>query len=731
MSRHTIALAQLAVLTALLPAAVAQQTGPPQGSREAMWPAPSAEDWAKPCLITWQRSYEDALAVSKETGKANLVCVNMDGEIASEHYAGIRYRQPEIAALYEPYVCVIASVYRHTPRDHDLDGNRILCPRFGSVTCGEHISIEPGLFDKFFEGQRVAPRHIGVELDSEEMYDVYYAFDTDTIFNALREGVENRGTVPLPETRSDRPLLDRVASRHSDDQAAVEEAYRAADPATRKALLEAAVESGGASVGLLRLAVFGFDVEASRIARRALAVTENPNSVDLISEALRVPMASEEREALLASLERLGQTSPRARTFATAHRGLASASSTLDVAAWSSSLAAVGRAEVVPDESVLTSWLESAGAESGARPDNAEARLEFAEASLALARAPGTDPKYARLMLLDGHGAALEAEQLGADGWRVHAAIALGAYDLGDIREAYDRAEAAVDEMPPGETSANAAHVLRLFAESRQRSIGRAVRMRREWPAEWITDVHAAYSVLADHPHGTDDHAAMHYDFLRWFGASQTPEILDRALARFPESWVLHDRLRGRVLRERGVAGLEPVYESMLQQVGASPNLQWFAGYASVVAAEFHRRGGDDEAALAAYDRAIAHYEAGAEANPSTTRSAAHYVAMALAGRARMALERGDLAAAKTEILAAFEREPWAAGSLDGLGIQPTATARMLLRRLMESGELEAAAEIQAGLDHLAELDPELVKLPPNERGGLPSPDARRFGGGR
>jgi len=79
-------------------------------SREEMWPAPTAEDWNRPCLIKWQRTWEDALAVSRETGKPILVCVNMDGEIASEHYAGIRYRDPEIAKLYEPYVCVIASV---------------------------------------------------------------------------------------------------------------------------------------------------------------------------------------------------------------------------------------------------------------------------------------------------------------------------------------------------------------------------------------------------------------------------------------------------------------------------------------------------------------------------------------------------------------------------------------------------------------------------------------------
>ena len=89
-----------------------------------MWYAPTAADWAKPCAIRWQRSWDDAVRLSQQTKKPILVCVNMDGEIASEHYAGVRYRDPEIAKLWEPYVCVIASVYRHTPRDHDDDGEQ-------------------------------------------------------------------------------------------------------------------------------------------------------------------------------------------------------------------------------------------------------------------------------------------------------------------------------------------------------------------------------------------------------------------------------------------------------------------------------------------------------------------------------------------------------------------------------------------------------------------------------
>ncbi len=69
--------------------------------REKMWPAPTAEDWKKPVLITFQRTWADAVAVARETGKPIMICVNMDGEIASEYYAGIAYRDPDIAKLFD------------------------------------------------------------------------------------------------------------------------------------------------------------------------------------------------------------------------------------------------------------------------------------------------------------------------------------------------------------------------------------------------------------------------------------------------------------------------------------------------------------------------------------------------------------------------------------------------------------------------------------------------------
>jgi hypothetical protein len=415
--------------------------GPQGASREAMWYAPTAEDWAKPCLVEFQRTWDDALAVAKRTQMPILVCVNMDGEIASEHYAGVRYRQPDKAALYEPYVCVIASVYRHTPRDYDEQGRRIPCPRFGSVTCGEHIAIEPMLYEQFMDGRRIAPRHIGVELEQggTEIYDVYYAFDTASVFTAIEKGAEGRE--PAPESR-DLPLEERVASRARTDRETVEKAYLTGDRVTRRRLLEGALRHQELDhVDLLRLALFGLDVELARLARAALAEADSEKAIDLIVETLRTPMDAAERDMLLAALERLGEEFPRARTLAAVQQGLAAPSTALDVSAWTAGLA--GAEYPAPAEwGAIEQRVEHEARASAERPADPEAQLALAEAALALAVDPQTAEilaadwrtasDYSRLHFEDARNAARQAEALGGDGWRLDAVLALSAYYLGE-----------------------------------------------------------------------------------------------------------------------------------------------------------------------------------------------------------------------------------------------------------------------------------------------------------
>lgn len=734
---HSILL-MLAALAASPSPALAQQDGLPAGvTREQMWYAPTSADWAKPVQISWQRTWEDALAVAQETGKAILVCVNMDGEIASEHYAGIRYRDPEIGKLYEPYVCVIASVYRHNPSDYDEAGNRIECPRFHGVTCGEHITMEPIVYDRFLDGQRVAPRHIMVELDGTETYDVFYAWDTDSVFRAIREGIENRERQPNPP-RGDRSLLDKVASRDADDRAEVEAAYVDGSAELKAALVQAALENPEAEQGgLLRLALYDLDENLNKMARVGLSKTNSTGSIDLILEAMRGVMPEEERESLVAALKRLGQQDVRARTLANVHSGLGGETSAVDAGTWNAALQGAeyppppGSDEIEAAVDAAEDALGSNPSDPRAQLDVALAALEFAVApstAARLARQPATAERYLRAYYQDALEAAREAEALGASGWELDAVHAISAFRLGDTAMAYERAESAASALPPGDVSWNGMAVLDIFADGRRRAIADAVKNKQDWPPKWMSDLHASYSVLAQHPLGNVIQAMTHYDFLVALGAErQAGQSLRQAMARFPENWDLHARFRGQILRQRGVVGLEAAYERWLEREDAPRTLAWFAGYASIQAAETWRKSNSPTAAQASYDRALAHYEAMIAADPQTEASSKPYMAMALAGRARLKMEAQDLPGAHQDLLRSFEVSPESAALLDGLSLSGYVTSVTLQARLIEAKEEELLAEL---LEAVAALPPEARQRPAYDTPGAPSADASRFGGG-
>ncbi|MEZ6194635.1 MAG: hypothetical protein R3F20_02740 [Planctomycetota bacterium] len=704
---------------ALLPALSAQVPGV---SREQMWYAPTEEDWAKPCLIEFQRTWDDALAVAKETGKPILICVNMDGEIASEHYAGVRYRMPEIAKLYEPYVCVIASTYRHTPRDHDEHGHRILCPRFGSVTCGEHIGIEPILFDKYFEGQRVAPRHIMVELDGQETYDVFYAFDTDSVFKAIEDGIVNRKLKPNPVVKGDRSIVEKVKSADNKDRREVEKAFADGDAELRAAIMAAAKEMGDrAPTELLRLAVMGFDETMNKAARDVLAKATDEKSIELIGEALRAPLEDQERQTLISALDRIGEKSERARTMSVVHKGLGQGKSAVDVAGWKSALVgasyrpALDEAEAARRLDRMNEVFE--GKDASAKLDLAEAFLKQAEEA---SQATPPDRRMVNAFLADAAQAARDAEKAGAKGWRPDAILATTSWYLGDVEEARRRAVAAASQRPEDATDWKCMVVLGLFAEQRREAIRAALREKREWPKEWMTDVHAAYAVLAEHPFGTPDQVVAHYDFLVELDAKgPAAAALEAGVRRFPARPSSTTGCAS-ALVDKGVKGLEETYEALLREDGAHENLRWFAGYASIMAAEYYRRDRRGNRAIEAYGRAIAHYDRFLENRPEGDASADQYAALALGGRGRVHLERRRYEESVNDILAAFRRSPNTANQLDGLNLSSVDTAKMLVSRLKTEKLDELGTRLQAGLDA---LDPSMLALPAFEGVG---PSGRR-----
>lgn len=689
---------------------------------EDMWPAASNEGWKKPCLVRWQRSFEDAVTVANAENRPLLVAVNMDGEIASEHFAGVRYREPATAALMEPYVCVIASVYRHTPRDFDENGQRVECPRFGTVTCGEHIHNERQLYDQYFDGKRISPRHIVLDLEGNETYDVYYSWDTRTVFTTFVKGLEGW---PEPNEPEDRSLRGMLKSANVVDRLVVEKAYAEGSGAQRHEILDLlTTEREVDQVGVLRKAIFGLDLDLAAKARRALAHCESDPALDLMAEVLKTSIPSEERELILQQVERLGAESKRARTLAALHSGL-SAGSRHIAASPDTDRAAEYEANVLRGVD-----LDARAAAAASAPDP-EALLRLAEGLLTQAFET-SDDRYRSFLLEDARDAARRASEAGAEGPLMDAVFALSnawGRQRAQARRAAVRAVEAglvAEGAPRSELLQGSARarLLLLFADARQRDIRASYRQGGEWPAEWLSDVNAAYSSVFDDPYVTAWHLTGYHDFLGWIGASpRAAAVLDQALERFPDSPDLHERLRARLLYEGGPKGLMDGYEERLTARGEEPGqLTWFAGYAALVAAEHNRRRGEFEEAVSCYSRGDELYRRNVADFPEGAGNANHFRSLGLAGQARLLLESGSLVEGTERILEAILLSPNSAGTPDGLSLTPVQTALMLQARLQDAGDLARARQLQATLDSLDRSVVDFPSGPSAQRG------AQRFG---
>lgn len=697
-----------------MPAAVfAQQgNGLPEGvTREQMWFAPTAEDWEKPCLVPWQRTWADAVDLSQQTKKAILVCVNMDGEIASEHWAGIRYRTPEIAELFDQYVCVIASTFRHNPSDYDSNGNRVPCPRFGTVTCGEHIWMEPTVFGKFLDETRVAPRHIMVELDGTETYDLFYANDIKTIVQTVTQGIAEREIKPEEPPKGDRTLAELVASPNAVDRARIEANWQDGDRQTRLEILSAAEATGAkAPVDLLRKAAFGFDGELSSQALDLLAQSGDDKAVGLINDLLHGPMEPQRREQLLTSLERLSEQVPVAKRLATVHRGLQGGASVIDLEAWSHAYA--GNAAAAPgnisnDDAGSSSSEAATLLADAVRPEN----LAALQSSNARVR------KVAVEQFRLAHVAAETDLKSNADHWLPHAVIAIAANYLSENETALAAAQRAVALLPPGETSWNAFATLSIFAQGRRVAIQKATNAKTTWPPQWLSEEQSAYAVLSQHPLATETELIRHYDFLVRLGAvAPASRALQQGLKRYEDSSALHERFRLLLVAQNGVSGVESAYEAWMQRDDAPQYLRWFAAQASLFTAEQLRKVNRLQDADAAYQRALNHFAVQRSATPETADNSKVFEVLAMAGRARIALETGDATAAQILILAAFDHKPEAAATLDGQQVSPVGVAKKILAVLLEAEDATRAEELQDALTALSDLDTGLLELPEFER---------------
>jgi hypothetical protein len=309
------------------------------GSVGAQAPSTPAPDDAHQVL--WQRSLADAQALAKATGRPLLLAVNMDGESASDRIVVERYRDPAFVAATRHCVCLAASVFRHSARDHDDQGRRIPCPRLGEITCGEHMALEPVLYDKYLaDGDRVAPRHALVMPDGKKAFDLSLCFDLRDIDRALRAALP-AGIAPADLPPANRPVdapapadwLQLAARRDGRGRAALEAALNATDgEAPLRAALSAIAQRGDAgAVEALRLVAAQLPRRSPAMRADFLAAARALHLEALMADALRdrvqaitaFPPAAPTATALLPMLAELDGRAPPTRSLLLAASALA------------------------------------------------------------------------------------------------------------------------------------------------------------------------------------------------------------------------------------------------------------------------------------------------------------------------------------------------------------------------------------------------------------------------
>lgn len=705
-----------------------------QGSTTAAGEEPAAppiDPDSRP-LMPWQRNLDDAVALSKETGKPLLICVNMDGEMAGETLARVQYRDPRFVELARGFIPVLASPDRHALIDHDDRGVRVVDPYFGRVTSAEHIDIEPTLFRNYFRKKRVSPRHVGVSPEGEILFDLSLLYDLSRIDESLAEfGVA--GELPDPDALSETELL---VQRDAACRDRLEAIYLEGDEATRARLAALALSSVRAAQHpeILRMALRDPAVAVREQALWSIGRHPGQAPLELYPEALRLctergPL----RQALIAGLGELARTSDQEDIQQKAlrmHRMIARVddrSELLDVERWQLALEfAPSHGEPTPkvaaDDSGETGEMDRILAQIAriekaleASPDDRELNLLLAEANIRYAlsytrmgldatfllqaavtaaetanRSAGADVT-ARGADVTARGADVTA---GGDG-RAHGYLAWAHYLMGDAEATESHLRPALAGLAGHEGSSLSARLLAILAELRNSELDQALTNGREFPGSLVADVRAAHEVLLAHPLSTEWDVQNGLRFYETMGARQPQrEHLMAGLERFPVSGMLHEWLRMIVLRDEGAQALEPTYASLPAVVGREADREWFLGLSSLVAAQRYIQLDQPDRALPAFDQAITRFDASRRRNPEFEDSSSHYICLAWSRAARLHSDAGRLDEAVKALENGFHASKTSVTTKDGLGERPLDHARHVRGTLLDAGRTQQASQV-------------------------------------
>lgn len=672
---------------------------PGRATAEA-WPVATEADRAKPALVPWQRSLDDALALSQQTGRPLLVCVNMDGETASDALALVRYKDADFVELMRGFVPVLASPDRHTVRDRDDRGRRVVDPRFGRLVDSEHIDIEPLVYERYFDGNRVAPRHVGIAPDGSKLFDLYLLRSFAPLEEKLAQhGLAESAAAPPSEPPLSDPaaLLASPAAAHRE---AVEALFVTGTSIQQQSLARAAYEAGRATEQpeLLWLALHSPLAEVRTAGALELAENVERAPRELVGRALAEPSA---RAAVIEALAtKLAEEPWSARAIA-AYEGLQSSSAFVDPQLWGIALAwAPATVPESADPDLVNAKLARLDRLLSGEPENNELAMAFTSSMLALADIEAQAGRNPTFLYEDARAKALEiaARTDAASDARPLALAAWAAHQLGDFEAAGQAAESALPHLLPWAGTPLAARTLSILADVRLRKIYARIGADESFPASWVADFDACHAALREHPLDAAPDVVTWYDALGTLDVRlDQPEVLRRALARFPEDNDLHQRLRGWATWTGGAEALAEVYDDLELPADSEASWTWFEALAQFLAAERGLENGMrwHPFARETYDASIASFEAAIALEPDYADTSLHYVALAHGALARIALEQSDLLRAAAHASAALAARPASAELEDGLGQTPADTAQRVYRALRSE---EALAEPREAL---------------------------------
>ncbi len=642
--------------------------------------------------ITWQRSAADAFAVQKATGLPLLIVVNMDGEVFNDQFATQVYKDPAFVELTRGYVCVVCSPDEHGDRDYDASGNRVECRRFPGCTCSEHKRIEPILYEKFFAGKRVAPRHIGVAPDGTVLFDRFLDTSKQTAIEAIRK---HRGTPKADATAPAASVAEMFASRDAAARRALETRFRAADTPAKKAILEAAAAATNEPFDLLRIALRSDDDGVVTAAANALARTATADSTIDVEDALARVADPATTAALVAALRRLGATDSALGRLALhlEPRERKAPAAAAFAGEWRE------RSFDPDDRASIETELDRCETALKASADDQETRLRLATAQAAFAdilfRERGKGVEFwledaARNALLirsaplraDVHGLLAHVHWMQGDSGAAEAAMRVAA------------AERASGRRPDPWLASRALSVQLVLGTASVFADQDAAKTKDLRAA--IDLVLAILDVFAARGGGTEPAFVAATYLLDLAGLRREARMrLAQAVRAFPGSERLHGAWRNRLLVDLGADAMRREYAKFVEEAKDRPTAEWFAGAAAIAAGERHTA--DKRAALAraAYDEAILRFEKSRDGNADYTDSANQSIVVALAGRAHLRFAAGDAEGAVADLVHAFELRPESLDETDGLQRKPRGIAGRIEQALRDGGKPELADRLK------------------------------------